>query len=139
MLSTSQQAPGYRFQNHVPPTPDPASKTWTDSPSPRSRCSAYSPANPAPTTTTSTRRGDPAAAAGRSSVCSAGPGAPPPGAAPARPPPGRGRGGAFRAGCAPPAWELLWGAMGGWVRTPAPDPGKTRAPPVPDAAIALAH
>src|ERR1700688_4694034 len=53
MLSTSHRAPGYRFQYQVPPTSPPCSKTRTDSPSPRSRYSMYSPAKPAPTTTTS--------------------------------------------------------------------------------------
>src|SRR4051812_15233345 len=56
MLSTSQRAPGYRFQYHVPPTPPPASNPCTRQPSPRSLCSAYRPANPAPTTTTSSSR-----------------------------------------------------------------------------------
>ena len=37
MLSTSQRAPGYRFQYQVPPTPSPASKTRTVKPAFRSR------------------------------------------------------------------------------------------------------
>src|SRR5947207_14359650 len=53
MLSTSQRAPGYRFQYHVPPTPLPASNTRADKPSPRSLWSMYMPANPAPTMTAS--------------------------------------------------------------------------------------
>src|SRR4051812_18559698 len=53
MLSTSQRAPGYRFQYQVPPTPPPASNTRAERPSPRRRCSMYIPAKPAPTTTAS--------------------------------------------------------------------------------------
>ena len=53
MLSTSQRAPGYRFQYQVPPTPLPASNTRAEKPSPRRRCSMYIPAKPAPTTTAS--------------------------------------------------------------------------------------
>src|SRR3954468_13474827 len=53
MLSTSQRAPGYRFQYQVPPTPPPASNTRAEKPSPRRRCSMYIPAKPAPTTTAS--------------------------------------------------------------------------------------
>ena len=53
MLGTSQRAPGYRFQYQVPPTPSPASTTWTVKPSSRKWCSAYMPETPAPTTTTS--------------------------------------------------------------------------------------
>src|SRR4051794_503050 len=50
MLSTSQRAPGYLFQYHVPPTPEPASNTRAENPSERSWCSMYIPAKPAPTT-----------------------------------------------------------------------------------------
>src|SRR5918992_3816514 len=50
MLSMSQRAPGYLFQNQVPPTPLPASNARTDNPCPRSWCNAYKPAKPAPTT-----------------------------------------------------------------------------------------
>src|SRR5438105_2244860 len=53
MLSTSQRAPGYRFQYQVPPTPPPASNARAEKPSERSRCSMYIPAKPAPTTTAS--------------------------------------------------------------------------------------
>src|SRR6267154_1196332 len=53
MLSTSQRAPGYRFQYQVPPTPPPASNTRAEKPSPRRRCSMYIPAKPAPTMTAS--------------------------------------------------------------------------------------
>ena len=53
MLSTSQRAPGYRFQCHVPPTPLPASYTRAESPTWRRRWSMYSPARPAPTMTAS--------------------------------------------------------------------------------------
>src|SRR5882757_6144095 len=49
----SQRAPGARFQYHVPPTPSAHSSTKTESPCLRSRCSRYSPAKPAPTTTSS--------------------------------------------------------------------------------------
>ncbi len=49
----STRAPGYRFQYHVPPTPLPPSSTRTDSPWARMRCSALSPAKPAPTMITS--------------------------------------------------------------------------------------
>ena len=37
MLSTSQRAPGYRFQYQVPPTPVPLSNTRADRPSWRRR------------------------------------------------------------------------------------------------------
>src|ERR1700757_605766 len=53
MLSTSQRAPGYRFQYHVPPIALPASRTRTEYPSLRNRWRAYRPAKPAPMTITS--------------------------------------------------------------------------------------
>src|SRR5262245_28364254 len=53
----SQRAPGYRFQNHVPPTSPPRSNTRARSPSSRRRWSMYRPANPAPTTATSMSNG----------------------------------------------------------------------------------
>src|SRR5579863_3051109 len=53
MRSTSQRAPGSRFQYQVPPTSPPCSKTFTENPSLRSRWSMYMPAKPAPTTITS--------------------------------------------------------------------------------------
>src|SRR5262245_43988616 len=53
----SQRAPGYRFQYQVPPTSSAASKACAENPDWRRRWSRYSPANPAPTTTTSTCAG----------------------------------------------------------------------------------
>ena len=53
MLSTSQRAPGYRFQYQVPPTPDAASITLAVNPVERSLWSMYRPAKPAPTITAS--------------------------------------------------------------------------------------
>jgi hypothetical protein len=53
MLSMSQRAPGYRLTAQVPPTSPAFSRTRVRRPRPRSRCSAYSPENPAPTTSTS--------------------------------------------------------------------------------------
>ena len=50
----SQRAPGYLFQYQVPPTSSAVSSTRVENPRPRRRCSRYSPAMPAPTTTTST-------------------------------------------------------------------------------------
>ena len=54
MLSTSQRAPGYRFQYQVPPTSPPASNTWALKPSSRRWCSMHRPPKPAPTMTAST-------------------------------------------------------------------------------------
>src|ERR1700743_1527143 len=50
----SQRAPGYRFQYQVPPTSSASSNTTVAKPALRNRCRRYSPANPAPTTATST-------------------------------------------------------------------------------------
>src|SRR5882757_3611173 len=50
----SQRAPGYRFQYQVPPTSSASSSTTDVNPASRSRCRRYRPANPAPTTATST-------------------------------------------------------------------------------------
>src|SRR5258705_2186825 len=58
MLSTSQRAPGYRFQYHVPPTLSPASKHRTVKPACRNLWTAYIPAKPAPMTTASWSGGD---------------------------------------------------------------------------------
>src|ERR1700704_4846230 len=50
----SQRAPGYRFQYQVPPTSSASSNTTVVKPASRNRCRRYRPANPAPTTATST-------------------------------------------------------------------------------------
>src|SRR6266566_9277320 len=50
----SQRAPGYRFQYQVPPTSSASSNTTVVKPALRNRCRRYRPANPAPTTATST-------------------------------------------------------------------------------------
>ena len=50
----SQRAPGYRFQYQVPPTSSASSNTSVVKPALRNRCRRYRPANPAPTTATST-------------------------------------------------------------------------------------
>src|ERR1700674_114888 len=50
----SQRAPGYRFQYQVPPTSPASSSTAVLKPALRNRCRRYRPANPAPTTATST-------------------------------------------------------------------------------------
>src|SRR5712671_277584 len=50
----SQRAPGYRFQYQVPPTSSASSNATVVKPALRNRCRRYRPANPAPTTATST-------------------------------------------------------------------------------------
>src|ERR1700694_5963378 len=50
----SQRAPDYRSQYQVPPTSPASSSTTELKPALRNRCRRYKPANPAPTTATST-------------------------------------------------------------------------------------
>src|SRR3982074_184705 len=50
----SQRAPGYRFQYQVPPTSSASSNSTVVKPALHNRCRRYRPANPAPTTATST-------------------------------------------------------------------------------------
>jgi hypothetical protein len=55
MLSMSQRAPGYRLNNHVPPTFSATSRARVRTPSSRNLCNAYRPEKPAPITIASTR------------------------------------------------------------------------------------